>query len=150
RAMQLGQPGTPTDTSPLQLVDVARPEPRDDEVLVRVDVCAVCRTDLDIVEGRLAAPHYPVIPGHQVVGRVAAIGRHVTEHREGDGVGVAWIHHACGICRWCVGGEENLCPFFRSTGCDVDGGYAEFMRVPAAFMHAIPRGLDDEHAAPLL
>jgi propanol-preferring alcohol dehydrogenase len=117
---------------------------------VRVDVCAVCRTDLDIVEGRLAAPRYPVIPGHQIVGRVAGVGRSVTDHREGDRVGIAWINYADGTCRWCRAGEENLCPHFLSTGCDVDGGYAEFVRVPAKFAHAIPTGLDDEHAAPLL
>jgi alcohol dehydrogenase, propanol-preferring len=91
-----------------------------------------------------------VIPGHQVVGRVLAVGRGSPNVHEEDRVGIAWIHSACGICRWCKGGEENLCPRFRSTGCDVNGGYAELVTAPAAFVHAIPEELTDEQAAPLL
>jgi propanol-preferring alcohol dehydrogenase len=113
-------------------------------------VCGVCRTDLDVVEGRITAPRYPVIPGHQVVGRVSATGVDTKEFHEGDRVGIAWINSACGRCKWCKSGSENLCPDFRSTGCDVDGGYAEYAVVPAAFAHAIPDGFTDAEAAPLL
>src|SRR5579884_2124116 len=110
------------DVRPLvEPADVDTPSPRDDEVLIAVDVCGVCRTDLDVAEGRVSAPRYPVIPGHQIVGRVARAAAAVRDVREGDRVGVAWIASACGHCRWCVRGEENLCPDFRSTGCDVAG-----------------------------
>lgn len=134
----------------LRLADVPIPEPADDGLLVRVSVCGVCRTDLDLVEGRLVAPHYPVIPGHQIVGRVEAIGRNARAFSIGDRVGIAWIHSACGVCAKCMAGLENLCPYFRSTGCDANGGYAEYMTVPAAFTYAIPAQLTDEDAAPLL
>jgi alcohol dehydrogenase, propanol-preferring len=134
----------------LEVADLTDPTPARGEVLVRVSVCGVCRTDLDIVEGRVVAPRYPVIPGHQVIGRVVAVGGGPTNVHDGDRVGIAWIHSACGICRWCRAGEENLCPSFRSTGCDADGGYAELVAAPAAFVHAIPRELTDEQAAPLL
>jgi propanol-preferring alcohol dehydrogenase len=151
RAMLLRQPAPySSNTSPLEIAEVETPRVGNRELLVRVSVCGVCRTDLDVVEGRLAAPRYPVIPGHQVVGSVAEIGRGVTEFREGDRVGIAWINAADGVCRWCRGGEENLCPQFRSTGCDVDGGYAEYVLVPAAFAHVIPSALTDTEAAPLL
>jgi propanol-preferring alcohol dehydrogenase len=133
----------------LKLADVPTPPPADNEILIKVNVCAVCRTDLEIAEGRLRAAHYPIIPGHQVVGRVAAIGKGSALH-EGDRVGVAWIHSACGVCRWCRSGMENLCPAFRATGCDVDGGYAEYVTVRADFAHVIPDTFTDTSAAPLL
>jgi propanol-preferring alcohol dehydrogenase len=110
----------------------------------------VCRTDLDVLDGRVAAPRYPIIPGHQIIGVIEASGRGVTDRRPGERVGVAWINSACGTCRWCRRGEENLCPYFRSTGCDVNGGYAEWAAAPAAFTYPIPAALDDAHAAPLL
>lgn len=137
-------PGTlePADLPPL--------EPRAGELLVRVAVCGVCRTDLDVVDGRLAPASLPVVPGHQVVGRVAELGAGVADVRLGERVGVAWIHSACGECRWCREGRENLCPRFVSTGCSHDGGYAELITVPAAFAHSIPDVLDDLSAAPLL
>jgi propanol-preferring alcohol dehydrogenase len=113
-------------------------------------VCGVCRTDLDLVDGRLIAPTYPLVPGHQIVGRVAAIGRGVEDWRDGDVVGVAWIHSACGVCEWCVHGQENLCPRFEATGCDADGGFAEFAVVPAKFAHVIPSGIAPLDCAPLL
>ena len=151
RAMILRQPGKySSNASLLELAEVPTPRPRDSELLIRVSFCGVCRTDLDVVEGRVAAPRYPVIPGHQVVGRVAELGRGVSGFREGDRVGVAWINSTDGVCRWCRAGLENLCPEFRSTGCDVDGGYAEYTVVPAAFAHAIPNALTDADAAPLL
>jgi propanol-preferring alcohol dehydrogenase len=134
----------------LEAADVPAPTPAAGELLVRVSVCGVCRTDLDLAEGRLAAPAYPVIPGHQVVGRVAGLGAGATGFREGDRVGVAWIHSACGRCRYCASGAENLCPHFMATGCDANGGYAEYLVVPAAFAHAIPGGLPDAAVAPLL
>ncbi len=140
-----GRPGewlTPANVDPPQLTD--------DDVIIRVSVCGVCRTDLDLVEGRLRASHYPLIPGHQIVGDIAAVGSLVRDRREGDRVGIAWINHACGECRWCRRGEENLCPYFRATGCDADGGYAEYAAAPAAFTYAIPPALDSDHAAPLL
>jgi propanol-preferring alcohol dehydrogenase len=144
RGTAAGTPGV------LELADRPAPEPRAGELLVRVAVCGVCRTDLDVVDGRLAPADLPVIPGHQVVGRVAALGAGVTDVRVGERVGVAWIHSACGECRWCRSGRENLCPYFVSTGCGHDGGYAELLTVPAEFAHPIPDALGDLDAAPLL
>lgn len=136
--------------TPLQLSEVATPAPGTGDILIRVSVCAVCRTDLDVAEGRVVAPHYPVIPGHQIVGHVEKLGNNVNEFRKGDRVGVAWINWADGECQWCRSERENLCPRFRSTGCDVSGGYAEYAVAPAAFAHAIPEALNDVEAAPLL
>lgn len=135
---------------PLRLTELPAPSVGAGEVLVRVNLCAVCRTDLDIAEGRLIPPRYPVVPGHQAVGHVAALGKGVRELAEGDRVGVAWIHWACGVCEWCRAGLENLCPRFQATGCDVNGGYAELMTVPASFAHAIPNEIPDVAATPLL
>lgn len=129
---------------------MAMPRVGPTDVLVRVHVCAVCRTDLDVASGRVAAPNYPVIPGHQIVGDIVSVGAEVKDRREGDRVGIAWINWACGECRWCRRGEENLCPYFRSTGCDANGGYAEYVAAPAAFTYELPRALSDEQAAPLL
>ena len=143
--------GTATGSAgTLEPVDLPAPKPREDELLVRVAVCGVCRTDLDVVDGRLAPAALPVVPGHQVVGRVEALGAGVTGVALGERVGVAWIHSACGECRWCKEGRENLCPRFVSTGCGHDGGYAELLTVPADFAHRIPDDLDDLSAAPLL
>jgi propanol-preferring alcohol dehydrogenase len=151
RAILLRRPARNADEPlPLEPAVVPRPFVGESDVLIRVTACAVCRTDLDVAEGRLAASHYPVIPGHQVVGEIEAVGANVRDRREGDRVGVAWIRWACGECRWCRAGEENLCPRFQSNGCDGDGGYAEYMSAPAAFTCPIPASLDDEHAAPLL
>ena len=150
RAMLLRAPSTAAGDTPLDAVDVPLPEPGRGDVLVRVSVCGVCRTDLDLAEGRLTAPRYPVIPGHQAIGIVERAGADVADIRVGDRVGVAWINHACGHCAWCRSGRENLCPYFRSTGCDENGGYAEYVTVPAAFAHAIPPELPDASAAPLL
>jgi propanol-preferring alcohol dehydrogenase len=151
RAMLVREPAPySTSASPLELAEVPVPVAGSDQLLVRVSVCGVCRTDLDVVEGRVIAPQYPVIPGHQIIGSVAGAGSEVTAFREGDRVGIAWINSADGVCRWCRSGAENLCPNFRSTGCDVDGGYAEYAVVPAAFAYAIPDALSDAEAAPLL
>ncbi len=138
------------ENQPLQLVDCPIPEPGDGEVRIAVKVCGVCHTELDEIEGRTAPPRLPVIPGHQAVGCVDRIGAEVTDIKEGQRVGVAWIYSACGDCPWCNSGRENLCPDFRATGRDADGGYAEYMVVPAGFAHAIPDALADAEAAPLL
>ena len=151
KAMVLAETGTVTKgRDPLVLRDVREPEPREGEVLLRVATCGVCHTELDEIEGRVAPPRLPVIPGHQVVGRVVARGSNATGIGIGQRVGVAWIYSACGHCEHCVGGNENLCPGFRATGRDADGGYAEYMAVPAAFAHPIPDALTDADAAPLL
>lgn len=135
---------------PLRLADLPIPQPGPGEVLLRVSACGVCHTELDEIEGRLPPPRLPVVPGHQVVGRVAELGQGVAGLRTGDRVGVAWIYAACGVCRWCQSGQENLCPEFRATGRDANGGYAEAMVAPAAFVYAIPERFTDAEAAPLL
>ena len=151
RAMLLRSPAPLAERpNALELGDVPAPSAGAGELLVRVSVCGVCRTDLDLAEGRLKAPRYPLIPGHQVVGQVAERGAGVTGFAAGERVGIAWIHSACGECRACGAGRENLCARFVATGCDVGGGYAEFLTVPAAFAHRIPANLPDALAAPLL
>ncbi len=153
RAMVLSAPPSSVgERALLEMAGVPMPSPKPGELRIRVAYCGVCRTDLDLVEGRLAAPRYPLIPGHQVVGAVDALGDGDANagFRVGDRVGVAWINSADGTCRWCVKGLENLCPNFRATGCDVPGGYAEYLTVPAAFAHVLPAALGDAEAAPLL
>lgn len=134
----------------LTFVDRAVPIPDDNQILIRVSACGVCHTELDIIEGRTPPPRLPMIPGHQIVGRVAAVGLRAQGMAVGDRVGVAWIHSACGECVHCRAGRENLCAGFVATGRDVDGGYAEYTVVPAAFAHPIPAALSDSQAAPLL
>ncbi len=131
QAMVLDAPADIAD-EPLALRDVPRPQPGPRDVLLRVSVCGVCRTDLHTVEADFPLPRTPLVPGHQVVGVVEAVGEKVTERAEGDRVGVAWLHSTCGRCRFCTSGRENLCPDARFTGLHADGGYAEFMTVPAA------------------
>ncbi len=138
------------ERSPLRLAEVAVPEPSQGELLVRVSACGVCHTELDEIEGRTPPPRLPVILGHQVVGRVEAAGPGVTRFAPGARVGVAWIWSACGACPFCRRNLENLCPEFRATGRDADGGYAEFMVVSEAFAHPIPEMFSDFEAAPLL
>jgi propanol-preferring alcohol dehydrogenase len=117
---------------------------------VRVAVCGVCRTDLHLAEGDVP-PHRPAtVPGHEVVGRVVALGAGATRFAIGDRVGIAWLRHTCGSCRFCVRGDENLCTSPQFTGLDADGGYAEFATVPENFAYAIPEVFTDEQAAPLL
>ncbi|HEY4588196.1 MAG TPA: zinc-dependent alcohol dehydrogenase family protein [Thermoanaerobaculia bacterium] len=135
---------------PLEMADLPVPVPGEGEVRIRVAVCGVCHTELDEIEGRTPPPRLPVVLGHQAVGRVDAVGSRVRELREGDRVGVPWIFSACGRCKYCREGDENLCPFFVATGRDADGGYAEFMTVPALFAHPIPETFTDVEAAPLL
>ena len=138
------------EREPLRLVELPVPEPAAGEVLIRVTVCGVCHTELDEIEGRTSPPRLPVIPGHQAVGRIERCGLGVPSEREGERVGAAWIFAACGSCRWCRQGLENLCPEFRATGRDADGGYAEYLKVPAAFAHPLPDLFEDAEAAPLL
>jgi len=135
---------------PLDFCERETPTASSGELLLQVIACGVCHTELDEIEGRTPPPVFPVIPGHQVVGRVAAIGEDVCRFRVGDRVGVAWIFRACGRCAFCKDGLENLCPQFQGTGRDADGGYAEYMVVSEHFTHPIPDSLSDIQAAPLL
>jgi propanol-preferring alcohol dehydrogenase len=149
RALRLARPA-PIETRPLALTDLPPPEPGPGELRVRVEVCGVCRTDLHVVEGDLAPRHAEVTPGHEAVGRVEKLGPGVAAPAPGARVGIAWLHRACGACRFCARGEENLCLAPRFTGWDVDGGYAEQAVVPAAFCYELPEALSPEQAAPLL
>ncbi len=135
---------------PLKVVEVPKPTPGPSQVLVRVRACGVCHTEIDEIEGRMPPPRLPVVPGHQAVGVVEQAGREVRGLAVGDRVGVAWIFGACGRCRNCREGRENLCAEFRATGRDADGGYAEYMVVEEGFAHRIPEGFTDVQAAPLL
>ncbi|MDA4107682.1 alcohol dehydrogenase [Mycobacterium holsaticum DSM 44478] len=149
-AWRLTAPG-PIDTAPVERVTVQIPHPGPGELLVAVHACGVCRTDLHVAEGDLPVHRRGVIPGHEVVGEVVGIGPDTAdEFAVGDRVGVAWLRHTCGRCRYCVRGDENLCPDSRYTGWDADGGYAEFTTVPAAFAHHLPSGYSDAELAPLL
>ena len=127
-----------------------RPEAGPGHVLIRVSVCGACRTDLHTVEGEIALPRLPIVPGHQVVGSVEACGPAAAGFAPGDRVGVAWLRETCGHCRFCTSGRENLCGDARFTGLHYDGGYAEFVSAPAAYIYRIPEGFADEQAAPLL
>ncbi|MFB3814705.1 MAG: zinc-dependent alcohol dehydrogenase family protein [Terriglobales bacterium] len=140
----------PADENPLRLTDIPEPRPSAGEVRVRVSYCGVCRTDLHIVEGDLPVHKTPVVPGHQIVGVVDAAGGGVTGVREGDRVGIPWLHSTDGTCRYCRNGQENLCERARFTGYDADGGYAEATVVGADYCYPLPAGFADEHAAPLL
>jgi propanol-preferring alcohol dehydrogenase len=136
--------------SPLELVDLPIPAPQAREILIKVSVCGVCHTELDEIEGRTPPVRFPIVLGHQIIGRVEQKGSAVDTFRPGDRVGVAWIHQACGACPFCRGGNENLCPEFKATGRDVDGGYAEYVAAPADFAYPIPEVFTDGEAAPLL
>ncbi|MCZ7582775.1 MAG: zinc-dependent alcohol dehydrogenase family protein [Deltaproteobacteria bacterium] len=140
----------PVEARPLVLQNVPDHEPGAGEIRVRVSACGVCRTDLHVVEGDLPWGRKPIIPGHQVVGRVERVGKGSTRFREGDRVGVAWLHKTCGECRCCRAGRENLCDRAQFTGQDVDGGYAELVVVPEAFAYPLPDGPSDLDIAPLL
>ena len=135
---------------PLESAELSVRPPGPGEMMVKVTACGVCHTELDEIEGRTPPPRLPVVPGHQVMGRVVALGSGTSGWREGDRAGVAWIFSACGGCPACRRGDENLCPEFRATGRDADGGYAEYLTVPAAFAFPIPVALGDAEAAPLL
>jgi propanol-preferring alcohol dehydrogenase len=135
---------------PLREEIVAVPEPSPGEVLLRVHACGVCRTDLHVVDGELAGPALPLVPGHEIVGRVLAVGAGVERLREGDRVGVPWLARTCGVCDYCRRAQENLCDAPLFTGYTRDGGYAEYALADARYVFALPEGLDDVQAAPLL
>lgn len=149
QALQLSQPG-PASGMPLRAVDLVDPEPAADELVLRVTACAVCRTDLQLVEGDLRARRLPIVPGHQAVGRVESLGEEVNGWRVGQRAGAAWLASTCGLCRFCASGRENLCPGARFTGWDRDGGFATRIAVRAEFALRIPDAFDDLAAAPLL
>jgi propanol-preferring alcohol dehydrogenase len=136
--------------NPLVMMDLPVPAPGAEDLLVKVSTCGVCHTELDEIEGRTAPAMLPIVPGHQAVGRIAAMGAAVSGFDIGDRVGLAWIHSACGRCAACGAGLENLCRDFKATGRDAHGGYAEFAVIPAAFAHRIPAAFSDSEAAPLL
>ncbi|NDJ87703.1 zinc-binding alcohol dehydrogenase family protein [Mycolicibacter kumamotonensis] len=149
-AWRVQQPG-PIAGKPLRRVSTAIPRPQPSELLVAVRACGVCRTDLHVVEGDLPVHRPGVTPGHEVVGEVVEVGAEAgADFAVGDRVGIAWLRHTCGSCRYCRRGAENLCPQSRYTGWDEDGGYAEFATVPAAFAHHLPSGYSDSELAPLL
>lgn len=140
----------PIATAPLRLIDVPDPQPAARELRVRVHVCGLCRTDLHVIEGDLAPVRMPIIPGHQVVGTVDAVGDGCRRFAVGDRVGIAWLRGTDGSCEFCRRGDENLCPHSAYTGWHTDGGYAELALVREDFAYAIPPVFSDDEAAPLL
>jgi propanol-preferring alcohol dehydrogenase len=136
--------------APLKLVELPIPVPREGEILVQVAVCGVCHTELDEIEGRTPPERFPIILGHQIVGRVAQTGPEATRFRPQERVGLGWINSACGQCAFCLKGDENLCPEFKATGRDADGGYAQYTTVGENFAFPIPPVFTDAEAAPLL
>lgn len=136
--------------TPLELMELAVPVPGKGEILLEVSMCGVCHTELDEIESRTPPSYLPIVLGHQVIGRVTEVGSQVSEIKIGDRVGVAWIYAACGTCKFCRAGNENLCESFEATGRDANGGYAEYMTIKERFAYAIPEIFSDEHAAPLL
>lgn len=145
RAMQFTGPGRP-----LVLRELPVPAPGPGQVQIRVHCCAVCRTDLHVVDGDLGEPKPDVIPGHEIIGHVTALGPGVTAFRPGDRVGVPWLGHTCGTCEYCRNGQENLCPDAKFTGYTLDGGFADFTVADAAFAFPIPDAYEDRDAAPLM
>jgi propanol-preferring alcohol dehydrogenase len=149
KAMVLDQTND-VSANPLRLHNRPAPIPRTNQVLVKIHVCGVCRTDLHVVEGELPDIACPLIPGHQAVGTVVQVGAEVSEIQKGDRVGIAWLQETCGRCEFCTSGRENLCLKAKFTGYQVDGGYAEYAVVPAQFAYPIPSIFSDDEAAPLL
>jgi len=138
------------DERPLVLAEQPTPVAREDELLVRVSACGICRTDLHVVEGELPVPLSPVTPGHQIIGRVTAVGSKVADFVINDRVGIAWLNRTCGHCKYCLAGRENLCEQALFTGWSVNGGFAKYAVVPASFAYRIPDDFQDVQAAPLL
>ena len=147
---QILNKAAPVEENPLQAVNLPVPEPKDEEIRLRVQACGVCHTDLHTVEGELPLPRLPIVPGHQIVGVVDARGSQATRFREGDQVGVAWLNSTCGTCQYCRSGRENLCESANFTGYHADGGYAEYVAVPQEFAYPVPQGFSPLEAAPLL
>ena len=138
------------EEQPLKLKDVSTPEPKDDEIRIRIEICGACRTDLHIVEGELPAHKMPVIPGHQIVGSVDKVGKKVTTWKIGERAGVPWLYKTCGQCKYCKTGRENLCNKALFTGYDADGGFAQFAVVHKDFAYRLPENYSHKEAAPLL
>src|SRR5437588_5822894 len=149
KACLLRSPG-PIESNPLEFADVPVPRPAGHQVLVRVKACGVCRTDLHVIEGELPPRKSPVIPGHQVVGIVDRQGENTRRFGIGDRVGIAWLHRTDGTCEYCKANAENLCDNPTFTGYSVDGGYAEYIVAPEAFIYGIPAEFPEEQTAPLL
>ena len=147
KAMILEKPA-PIESKPLKLVELPVPEPGYGEILVKVNMCGLCHTDLHTVEGDLELPVLPIIPGHQIVGTVVKRGDGVHGHEVGERVGAAWLNSTCGICSFCKRGLENMCENARFTGFHVNGGYAEYVVLPADFVYRLPDGFSDRDAAP--
>jgi propanol-preferring alcohol dehydrogenase len=145
KAMVLESPG-----KPLVLKDVPVPEPDENQVLIKIHACGVCRTDLHIVDGELTNPKLPLIIGHEIVGSIEKLGKNVNEFKHGEKVGVPWLGYTDGSCKYCRRGEENLCENAKFTGYTIDGGYAEYTVADKHYVFRIPEGFDDSHAAPLL
>ncbi len=140
----------PIETKPLRLMDIPVPEPREGQILVEISTCGVCHTELDEIEGRLPPSKLPMIPGHEIIGRVKEYGPESNRFNRKDRIGTTWLHWACGKCSFCLEEKENLCPEARWTGKDVHGGYAQYAVVSEDYAHPIPRIFTDEEAAPLL
>ncbi len=149
KAWVLPTPG-PVDHHPLKLTEIPKPVPANDEILVKVSACGICRTDLHVVEGELEVRKTHVVPGHQIVGRVAELGSEVKGLSLDQRVGIAWLHRTCGVCPFCQSGRENLCDSPQFTGWTVNGGFAEFAVASANFAYLLPAGFDDIQATPLL
>ncbi len=147
--MQLNET-KPAEEAPLELVEIPEPSPGPGEVKIKVEACGVCHTDLHTVEGDLDIPEFPIVPGHEVVGKVDEVGPGVERFAKGDRVGVPWVYSSCGECRFCRSGRENLCENLKFTGLDVNGGYAEYMVSDEEFTFPVPENLSVENAAPLL
>ena len=145
RAMVLEQPGLP-----LRLTDLPQPRPGPEQVLIRVNACGICRTDLHVVDGELTEPNLPLVPGHQIVGTVVATGEEVTTLKAGGRVGVPWLGWTCGSCRYCASARENLCDEARFTGYQINGGFAEYTVADERYCFPVPEGYPDLQAAPLL
>jgi propanol-preferring alcohol dehydrogenase len=148
-AMRLEKTGE-IEKEPLRWEEQEKPKIKPDEILVRVRVCGICHTDLHTVEGELDLPKLPLIPGHQVVGIAEEVGDRVTRFKKGDRVGMAWLYHTCGKCKYCREGKENLCENALFTGYHVDGGYAQYTVISEDFAYSLPPEFSDEQAAPLL
>ena len=130
--------GLEENQTPLELMELPDPVPAAEEILVKVSACGVCHTELDEIEGRTPPPHLPIVLGHQVVGRVEVTGSSANTFSIGERVGIAWIYSACGTCKFCLRGDENLCQNFKATGRDANGGYAQYVTVPQGFVYRIP------------
>lgn len=138
------------ENNPLKLKEISEPKISDEEVLIRVSACGICHTDLHVVEGELKGGKMPVVPGHQIIGSVVRAGKMVKKFEIGERVGIPWLNSTCGECKFCRSGRENLCAKAQFTGYNVDGGFAEYVKINEDFAYSIPSVFSDEHAAPLL